>query len=445
MHCHLSFNNLERLGNRVVRLFFSQIVLLITLVLPLAMYSDGKAQTVIPAYMAPSGPLEVTFSGKILNLKSAFPVGTIGLQTEQDIYKNIEVNAEGIFSVTLPENLPLSYKLFSDKDFLNGVNVGDIIKIQNYILAKNAINDPLSLIAADVNKSGKVTVADIVELRKLILGKIDQFSTGDSWVFIDADFPLFINNWELANTYVSPTDDNDFYNEFLAVKVGDVDRLIFSRQDEVAVRNLKQKEILDLSREEGKTTLWLAKSNETIDGLQLSLDLDPDLHIYSINPLLEDNQYSINEDGRNIRIVLTADEMSVLNGQPLFVFDEPGAKSDNATLKLTENFENMVVSDGEFYAVAPISLKENPVSESYVSPNPFKNNTSIYFKAEAFEDVQVTVYDVNGRVISEQKICALPGQNSFSLTGTELSKAGMYFYSILGKGIQSSGKIMMLD
>ncbi len=371
MHCHLSFNNLERLGNRVVRLFFSQIVLLIILVLPLAMYSDGKAQTVIPAYMASSGPLEVTFSGKILNLKSAFPVGTIGLQTEQDIYKNIEVNAEGIFSVTLPENLPLSYRLFSDKDFLNGVNVGDIIKIQNYILAKNAINDPLSLIAADVNKSGKVTVADIVELRKLILGKIDQFSTGDSWLFIDADFPLFINNWELANTYVSPTDDNDFYNEFLAVKVGDVDRLIFSRQDEVAVRNLKQKEILDLSREEGKTTLWLAKSNETIDGLQLSLDLDPDLHIYSINPLLENNQYSINEDGRNIRIVLTADEMSVLNGQPLFVFDEPGAKSDNATLKLTENFENMVVSDDEFYAVAPISLKENPVSESYVSPNPF--------------------------------------------------------------------------
>ncbi len=355
------------------------------------------------------------------------------------------MNAEGIFSVTLPENLPLSYRLFSDKDFLNGVNVGDIIKIQNYILAKNAINDPLSLIAADVNKSGKVTVADIVELRKLILGKIDQFSTGDSWVFIDADFPLFVNNWELANTYVSPTDDNDFYNEFLAVKVGDVDRLIFSRQYEVAVRNPKQKEILSLSREEGKTTLWLAKSNETIDGLQLSLDLDPGLHIYSINPLLEDNQYSINEDGRNIRIVLTADEMSVLNGQPLFVFDEPGVKSDNATMKLTENFENMAVSDGEFYAIAPISLKENPVSESYVSPNPFKNNTSIYFKAEAFEDVQGGVYDENGRVIGEQTICALPGQNSFSLTGTELSKAGIYFYSILGKGIQSSGKIMMID
>jgi hypothetical protein len=78
---------------------------------------------------------------------------------------------------------------------MNGVTTGDIIKIQNHILNKTALTTPYKIIAADVNEDKSVTVSDIVMIRKLILGKIDQLSSGKSWKFIDKSYVF--NNPEI--------------------------------------------------------------------------------------------------------------------------------------------------------------------------------------------------------------------------------------------------------
>lgn len=445
MYYHLSYNNQVRSGIKEVKSYSRRIVFLIIIMSVFSIYSDIAAQALVTGQSSPSGPLDVTLTGKIINQKSAWFGSKVDLQTAQNIYRNINVNADGTFTTNLPENLPLSYRLFSDKDVLNGVNVGDIIRIQNHILGKDPITDPLSLLAADVNKSGKVTVSDIIEIRRLILGKMEQFSSGDSWIFIDADFPLFSNNWELANTWVAPTQDNGLYNEFQAVKLGDVARLIFNRSDEITVRNQGQKEVFFLTKEKDKIMLWLSNHDESMEGFQLSLDLDPVLRVYSVNPMLEDNQYAFSPDGNNLRIILTADEIRMMDDKPLFVFDESGVNSVKVPLRLSENFVNMVVTNGESNPIAPIAFRENALFESYASPNPFRENVVIRFDSNIIQNVRLVVYDINGRIIDERELNALPGQNSFSLTGTELCTAGIYFYSILGKNIQSSGKIMMLD
>ena len=52
------------------------------------------------------------------------------------------------------------------------------------------------MIAADVNMDGNVKVSDIVEIRKLILGKTDKFAVGKSWrTFADANYALSMSNW----------------------------------------------------------------------------------------------------------------------------------------------------------------------------------------------------------------------------------------------------------
>ena len=55
-------------------------------------------------------------------------------------------------------------------DYTNGVSTLDLVLIQRHIfLGLTKLDSPEKLLAADVNKDGKVTASDLVELRKLIL------------------------------------------------------------------------------------------------------------------------------------------------------------------------------------------------------------------------------------------------------------------------------------
>ena len=111
-----------------------------------------------------------------------------------------------------------------DKDYLNGVNVGDIIKIQNHLLNKNLLDQPYKMMAADVNIDGKVSNLDILAIRSLILGKTDKFAAGKSWRTYDALYSLNMNNWAQAPDFVTVDINSSVTNADLkGVKLGDVD------------------------------------------------------------------------------------------------------------------------------------------------------------------------------------------------------------------------------
>jgi hypothetical protein len=68
---------------------------------------------------------------------------------------------------------------------LLGVTTADISKIQRYILGMSDL-DPDRIIAADVTCDGRVSAADLVDIRRVILGKSPAFSCNKSWKFIPA-------------------------------------------------------------------------------------------------------------------------------------------------------------------------------------------------------------------------------------------------------------------
>ena len=65
-------------------------------------------------------------------------------------------------------------------DHINGVSTLDLVMIQRHLLGIEKLNSPYKLIAADVNKDGKVTASDLTELRKLILGTNAVFTNNTS-------------------------------------------------------------------------------------------------------------------------------------------------------------------------------------------------------------------------------------------------------------------------
>ena len=102
---------------------------------------------------------------------------------------------------------------FKDDMPLNGVSLFDILLLNKHILETQIITNPYSLIAGDINNNGKITTADVVELRKVILGIQTTFKNNKSWRFFDKRFKekIWIDNIE-----------KDTIINFTAVKIGDI-------------------------------------------------------------------------------------------------------------------------------------------------------------------------------------------------------------------------------
>ena len=128
------------------------------------------------------------------------------------------------------ENLPAGLQLelipTKNDDLLNGISTIDLVLIQRHILGLQKLDDPYKIIAADVNNSGSVTAADLVLLRRVILGTATEFTNSGSWRFFDAAFE--INDPEhplqglLPESYQQEDLQHDEIIDFTGVKVGDV-------------------------------------------------------------------------------------------------------------------------------------------------------------------------------------------------------------------------------
>lgn len=139
----------------------------------------------------------------------------------------LDTEIEGCYSVQIPESGNFSGRLTAKRngDDQNGVTTFDMVLIRKHILNIENLDSPYKIIAADVNKSGSVSTFDIVITRKLLLGNIPEFPTGDSWRFIprDYEFPNPLNPFveEFPETIELESGHTESV-DFIAIKLGDV-------------------------------------------------------------------------------------------------------------------------------------------------------------------------------------------------------------------------------
>ncbi|MEL6943925.1 MAG: PKD domain-containing protein, partial [Bacteroidota bacterium] len=140
----------------------------------------------------------------------------------------VQTGVEGLFSFdNLVTDSTYAVQPSKNDDILNGLSTYDIFLINNHILAKERLDSPYKIIAADLNKSGTVTTFDVVMLRKLLLGISDELpNENTSWRFVDANYQFP----DPTNPFLEPFPEkvvldleNSMENvDFVAVKVGDV-------------------------------------------------------------------------------------------------------------------------------------------------------------------------------------------------------------------------------
>ena len=163
----------------------------------------------------------VVITGKISGFNSLPVPGEVTL-VYGGVSTDVTLDPSGGFSFTTLNSSPQKLEIKSSKEYLNGVNVGDIIAIYNHISKRKLITDPNRLIAANLKKDSNISISDVSNIRALLLGKKVELPDKKSWIFIDSGFPLQINNAFNAPEFILVDPNIPGTIHFKAIKLGDV-------------------------------------------------------------------------------------------------------------------------------------------------------------------------------------------------------------------------------
>lgn len=381
-----------------------------------------------------------------------FPELTKGLSTAQDGRYGFNNGIPG-----------LNYALSASKngDYLNGVNTLDLVLIQRHILGIEPFTDPYKMIAADANNDGKVTAADLVELRRLILGIVVGLSKNTSWRFpvenqnmsIAYPFP-FVEKIDLPNIGSDKMDQN-----FVAVKIGDVSGSASTDLTSPMVTSRSASALKltysDQKAQKGLVNIPITSSNFVdVFGYQMTLQLSNATFV-SIKSgaikVAENNIGMIQNDkitmsiGSETAMTHSADE--VLFTIVVNAASEADIKDLVAITSDVTPAESYLGSD---YTTSKVVLVQRSNVQDDIAlyqnvPNPFKGQTTVSFYMPNAADVVINLHDLTGRLVTSKSIAALKGMNEVLFTKDQLVPSGVMYYTLTCGDYTATKKMIIIE
>ena len=229
------------------------------------------------------GPCAGTLAGIIKTINKQFIEGVKVQVSGLSGDKIVNTRNDGLFKFSGLDNGG-DYTVFPElnKNPLNGVSTFDLLLIQKHVLNTKKIENPYELIAADVNKSGSISILDMLQLRKIILGIDKEFKGNKSWRFVDANF----NFKKEASPYQFPeiVNINDLNGtaeaHFYGIKIGDINGNAVANGSGLGDTRDQQEYLLQAENKvlvAGETyplTIYADPSLQA-EGMQFTLQYDP--------------------------------------------------------------------------------------------------------------------------------------------------------------------------
>lgn len=358
-------------------------------------------------------------------------VSILGAEMDEEVMTEIN----GVYSF---EDLDMQndYQILVDrnKDYLDGVTTLDLVMIQRHILGLSELDSPYKLIAADINNSESLTAADLIALRKLILGVDLTLDQNTSWRFVSKNESMndMTDPWPFTEDLILQSASNQAIDaDFIGVKIGDVnnsaegllsteiieprssntlgiitrDRKI--RRDDQVYIDLISSSTVDLEAMQ-MTITWKADAMTLIDIVPIGIDIK-DYHSSLITP----GQLTIawhNVDGKK-----------VTEGVPFFQLVMEG----NSNARLSNILEiSSTITSARAYNTADeamdIGLRFEDAETIGIifgqnKPNPFLSETTVEFNLPEAMAVTFKVFNGNGKLIYKTTNNYSGGSNSLKL------------------------------
>ncbi len=347
-----------------------------------------------------------------------------------------------------------------DDEPLNGVTTYDLVLISKHILGVQVLDSPYKIIAADANKSNLVTTADLVELRKLILQIIPEFSNNTSWRFVDKTytFPNPANPWSQQFPEVVSINNipaGTTAADFIAIKIGDVNG---SAATSYAGGNQERGQVGSLVllaedrqvKKGEEVTVNFKAANLDILGYQFTLNFDQSaLELVELLPGVakeENFGFTLLDKG-----ALTASWNGEAKSSDFFslVFraGKDGRLSDLLSLNSRFTKAEAYNLSGGLLGVQ-LSFNGNAVStfELYQNtPNPFRGNTVVGFNLPQTGMAKLTVTDISGRVLKVVEQEFAKGYNEIQLNSNELPAFGLMYYTLETAADTATRKMIVVE
>jgi hypothetical protein len=374
----------------------------------------------------------VTVSGTCLQ-------GKIQWENDLNPVKNVSValggagaavkvtDANGIYNLAVPETGDFTITPEKYANFLNGITVADVTRIQQHVVGMNPLTSPYKLIAADVNGSSSISSFDATLVNQALLGNPNVMAhIPKFWRFVPTSH-AFSNPtvpWGFPET-IQVTGATGLLtgNDFIGIKIGDVDGtaspqlnpitpLVWVAEDQV------------LTEGQPVSVTFRASHFNDIAAWQFSLAFDPSkMQLTGIEAiptglnLQAGNFGTYNVVNGEIRAVWNATlGQSLAEETEVFRLNFMVQTGD---VKLSEilHLDNSVLEglayntqleQGDVQLVfRETTNTASPALDARMQllqnrPNPFSERTAIGFILPEACEAQIRVFDVQGRLLEER-------------------------------------------
>ncbi len=356
-------------------------------------------------------------------------------------------------------------RLDKKDDYSNGITTLDMVLILKHILNIQAFDSPYQSIAADVNKSNSISAADLVAIRKVILGTASTFPNNNgSWRFIDADYNFLDDNpldEDFPETLtINLSKDTDF--NFVGVKVGDVNGTadhtspidtdgLVSSEDRSFNQLAFVTEDMSVIAGETYTIPFQATSAAGIVGYQFTLNYNQDaLTFDALTTSATLKQENIAMDNGLIRASwneLNAVDVEALNFAMTFTANKDGRLSELLSIQSNPTVAEAYDEDLE---VLPVNLAFTQFATTDLQlfqnqPNPFKGSTMIGFELPENSSIQLQIFDVSGKQLQLIEGDYGKGYNAIELNNDDLKASGVLYYQLHTQFGSLTKKMMVID
>ena len=339
-----------------------------------------------------------------------------------------------------------------------GVNTLDILQIQKHILSLKKLGNNARMLAADVDGDQKVSISDIVYLRKLVLGVTSDFEKVPTWQFVTESSLKGEEMYPIHQTIFIPAmSRNETDQSFIGIKTGDIDgsylsSLTNNQTDERSAKVLTfdHKKLTAGSQAEIVLT---SSEIEAIKGLQFSFYVDPTkakvLDIYSGKTV--DPVHYFTNDGANYKVVWSDPKHAFADIIVSIELLKETTTSD--VFFQTNDMENQLyMEDAGNITSHKLSIRSAGNEAQLTTglriyqnvPNPFTTETEISFEIDKEESVSLNVFNAEGKLLYTKTANFAKGLNSFKITEDDLKTKGILLYQILTKTHYSGRRMIKL-
>lgn len=335
-----------------------------------------------------------------------------------------------------------------DENLLEGVNVADIITIRNHLLRTEVLSEPWQYIAADTDNSSRVSIADMVDIRNVLIGFSGAYSGVPSWQFAVTDPPLvlpiddldMVPTFETAYFYDNLTTDL-IDQDFIGVKSGDVNgtatpNLIDNAPEDSAVT------LIWTAQELGNRNniLRFRETTDNLAGYQFAVTLHP-VGVWQMKENWGQigNWYYTFDPGRSrLRCVYVQVDPNHRGSALELPFTTLGTRQQ-LQIELYQSLPALAATQRA--VLHPLILKESDrtnvedaatTSPNFqVFPNPVSNEFTLVFPGQEGA-VMMQIFDLKGNMLMQQELLLTESNERFSFTVPNNWTSGQYTIQALG-------------